>query len=62
MALALLCVASFIAIVDTTIVSIALTSIRRAMEFSPSGSQRVLNAYALVFGSLLLLGRSASHR
>jgi MFS family permease len=25
------------------------------MEFSPSGSQWVLNAYALVFGGLLLL-------
>jgi MFS family permease len=46
MALALLCVASFMAVVDTTIVSIALPSIRRAMEFSPSGSQWVLNAYA----------------
>lgn len=54
-ALALLCVASFMAVVDTTIVSIALPSIRRAMEFSPSGSQWVLNAYALVFGGLLLL-------
>jgi MFS family permease len=55
MALALLCVASFMAVVDTTIVSIALPSIRRAMEFSPSGSQWVLNVYALVFGGLLLL-------
>jgi MFS family permease len=55
MALALWCVASFMAVVDTTIVSIALPSIRRAMEFSPSGSQWVLNAYALVFGGLLLL-------
>ena len=34
MALALLCVASFMAVVDTTIASIALPSIRRAMEFS----------------------------
>jgi MFS family permease len=58
MALALLCVASFMAVVDTTIVSIALPSIRRAMEFSPSGSQWVLNAYALVFGGLLLLFES----
>ena len=33
MALALLCVASFMAVVDTTIVSIALPSIRRAMSF-----------------------------
>jgi MFS family permease len=62
MALALWCVASFMAVVDTTIVSIALPSIMRAMEFSPSGSQWVLNAYALVFGGLLFLGRSASYR
>ena len=50
------------AVFDTTIVSIALPSIMRAMEFSPSGSQWVLNAYALVFGGLLLLLRSASYR
>jgi MFS family permease len=55
MALALLCVASFMAVVDTTIVSIALPSIRARRGVSPSGSQWVLNAYALVFGGLLLL-------
>jgi EmrB/QacA subfamily drug resistance transporter len=49
------CAASFLAVVDTTIVSIALPSIMRSMEFSVSGSQWVLNAYALVFGGLLLL-------
>jgi MFS family permease len=38
-----------LAVVDTTIVSIALPSIRSALEFTPSGSQWVLNAYALVF-------------
>jgi EmrB/QacA subfamily drug resistance transporter len=54
-ALALLCAASFLAVVDTTIVSIALPSIRRVMGFSAGGSQWVLNAYALVFGGLLLL-------
>jgi MFS family permease len=54
-ALALLCAASFLAIVDTTIVSIALPAIRRAMNFTASGSQWVLNAYTLVFGGLLLL-------
>ena len=56
-ALALLCAASFLAVVDTTIVSIALPSIRRVMGFSAGGSQWVLNAYALVFGGLLLLCR-----
>jgi EmrB/QacA subfamily drug resistance transporter len=54
-ALEVLCAASFLAVVDTTIVSIALPSIMRSMEFSASGSQWVLNAYALVFGGLLLL-------
>ena len=37
-ALALLCAASFLAIVDTTIVSIALPAIRRAMN--PAGCRR----------------------
>src|SRR5215216_6159665 len=54
-ALALLCAASFLAVVDTTIVSIALPAIRRAMNFTATGSQWVLNAYPLVFGGLLLL-------
>jgi EmrB/QacA subfamily drug resistance transporter len=59
-ALAVLCAASFLAVVDTTIVTIALPSIRTALGFSPGGSQWVLTAYALVFGGLLLLsGRLA---
>jgi EmrB/QacA subfamily drug resistance transporter len=58
MALVVLCTASFLAVVDTTIVSIALPSIRRSMGFSASGSQWVLNLYVLVFGgSLLFFGR-----
>ena len=58
--LALLCLASFVAVVDTTILSVALPSVRRAMGFSPAGVQWVLNAYALVFGGMLLLfGRLA---
>jgi EmrB/QacA subfamily drug resistance transporter len=58
--LVLLCLASFIAVVDTTILNVALPSVRRAMGFSPGGVQWVLNAYALVFGGMLLLfGRLA---
>jgi EmrB/QacA subfamily drug resistance transporter len=58
--LALFATASFVAVVDTTIVSIALPSIRQSLGFSTAGSQWVLNAYALVFGGLLLLfGRMA---
>src|SRR5215207_5747853 len=59
-ALILLCSASFIAVMDTTIVSIALPSMRQAVGLSAAGSQWVLNAYALVFGGhLLLFGRVA---
>jgi MFS family permease len=56
--LTLLCTASFLAVADTTIVSIALPSLRADIGLSASDSQWVLNAYALVFGGLLLvLGR-----
>jgi EmrB/QacA subfamily drug resistance transporter len=54
-ALTVLCTASFIAVADTTIVSIALPSMRQALGFSTSGLQWVLNAYALTFGGMLLL-------
>jgi len=53
--LVLLCTASFIAVADTTIVTIALPSIRQSLGFSASSLQWVLNGYALTFGGLLLL-------
>jgi EmrB/QacA subfamily drug resistance transporter len=53
--LVLLCSASFMAVVDTTIVSIALPSIRHSLRFTTEGVQWVLNGYAVVFGGLLLL-------
>jgi MFS family permease len=55
LALFLLCLASFMAVVDTTIVSIALPSMRREMGFSGADAQWILNGYALAFGGLLLL-------
>ena len=54
-ALVLLCTASFMAVVDTTIVSIALPSMRRELGFSGADAQWILNGYALAFGGLLLL-------
>jgi EmrB/QacA subfamily drug resistance transporter len=54
--LTLLCAASFMAVLDTTIVSIALPSMRRHLQLSSEGVQWVLNAYTLTFGGLLLLG------
>jgi len=43
------------AVVDTTIVTIALPSMRRSLGLSAADAQWVLNGYALAFGGLLLL-------
>src|SRR5918995_4971998 len=59
LALFVLCLASFIAVVDTTIVTIALPSMRRELGFTGADAQWILNGYALTFGGLvLLLGRA----
>ncbi len=55
LALSVLCLASFMAGVDTTIVSIALPSTTRELGFSGADAQWILNGYALAFGGLLLL-------
>ncbi len=55
LALFLLCLASFMAVVDNTIVSIALPSMRRELGFSGADAQWIFNGYALAFGGLLLL-------
>ena len=54
--LALLGVAQLMVILDTTIVNIALPSAQRSLGFSTDSRQWVVTAYALAFGSLLLLG------
>ncbi|HEU5475592.1 MAG TPA: MFS transporter [Actinophytocola sp.] len=59
-ALALLCSASFMVILDAQIVILAVPSIEAELGFSKGGAQWVLSAYLLTFGGLLLLGgRSA---
>ncbi|TDD72604.1 DHA2 family efflux MFS transporter permease subunit [Jiangella aurantiaca] len=59
-ALALLCGAFFMVILDSAIVVVALPSIETDLGFAPRDLQWVLSAYALTFGGLLLLGgRSA---
>jgi EmrB/QacA subfamily drug resistance transporter len=60
LALALLCGAFFMVILDGTIVLVALPSIQAALGFSEQGLQWVLSAYALTFGGLLLLGGRAA--
>ena len=54
-ALVLLCCASLVAVLDVTIVTIALPSVRRELGFSGGEVQWVLTGYALSFGGLLLL-------
>jgi EmrB/QacA subfamily drug resistance transporter len=55
-ALALLCTAYFMIIVDSQIVILALPSIESQLGFTPAGAQWVMSAYLLSFGGLLLFG------
>jgi EmrB/QacA subfamily drug resistance transporter len=55
-ALALLCAAFFMVILDSGIVVVALPSIEHDIGFSAGNAQWVLSAYLLSFGGLLLLG------
>src|SRR5688500_17126617 len=61
-ALALLSMAQFLIILDTSIIGIALPDIQDALDFTDSGLSWVCNAYVIAFGGLLLLGgRLADH-
>jgi EmrB/QacA subfamily drug resistance transporter len=59
-ALALLCGAFFMVILDAAIVTVALPSIEKELGFSAQGLQWVVSAYALTFAGLLLLGGRAA--
>src|SRR5712691_12854936 len=48
--------AQLMVVLDATIVNIALPSAQRALGFTTVDRQWVVTAYALAFGSLLLLG------
>jgi EmrB/QacA subfamily drug resistance transporter len=54
--LALLGIAQLMVVLDSTIVNIALPSAQQDLGFSTEDRQWVVTAYALAFGSLLLLG------
>jgi EmrB/QacA subfamily drug resistance transporter len=58
-ALILVLCAQLMVILDMTIVNVALPSIERGLHFSATSLSWVLNAYALTFGGLLLLGGRA---
>ena len=55
-ALVVLCLGSLMIVLDTTIVNVALPSIRDDLGFSSTSLAWVVNAYLLTFGGFLLLG------
>ena len=59
LALLVIATAQLMVVLDATIVNVALPHIQRAFGFSGSGLEWVVNAYALTFGGLLLLGGRA---
>src|SRR2546430_14462299 len=59
LALIVIAPAQLMVVLDATIVNIALPSIQRALHFSATDLEWVINAYALTFGGLLLLGGRA---
>ncbi len=56
LALIALCLGTLMIVLDTTIVNVALPSIRDSLGFSASSLAWVVNAYVLTFGGFLMLG------
>src|ERR687892_566538 len=56
LALALLCMAQFVVVLDASIVNVALPTIGESLAFSQDNLSWVVNAYVLTFGGFLLLG------
>jgi EmrB/QacA subfamily drug resistance transporter len=56
LALIVLCLGSLMIVLDSTIVNVALPSIRADLDFTPTALAWVVNAYLLTFGGFLLLG------
>ncbi len=62
LALVVIASAQLMVVLDATIVNVALPHIQAALGFSGSGLEWVVNAYAVTFGGLLLLGGRAGDR
>jgi EmrB/QacA subfamily drug resistance transporter len=56
LALVLIATAQLMVVLDATIVNVALPHVQQSLGFSGTGLEWVVNAYALTFGGLLLLG------
>src|SRR6266513_279405 len=59
LALIVIAFAQLMVVLDTTIVNVALPSVQRALHFSATDLEWVVNGYALAFVGLLLLGGRA---
>src|ERR1700704_334651 len=55
-ALYVLCAGELMIVLDTTVVNVALPSIRESLGFSETSLVWVVNAYMLTYGGFLLLG------
>jgi EmrB/QacA subfamily drug resistance transporter len=56
LALAVLCTAQFMVIMDTSIIGVALPAIQESLSYSGSELQWIFNAYVIILGGILLLG------
>jgi EmrB/QacA subfamily drug resistance transporter len=56
LALAVICVAQLMVVLDATVVNVALPNIRNDLGFSADNLTWVITAYSLTFGGLLLFG------
>src|SRR3981081_4816977 len=56
LALYVLCAGELMIVLDTTIVNVALPSIRESLRFTERSLVWVVNAYMLTYGGFLLLG------
>ena len=58
--LTIACLGQFMVILDVSVVTVALPSMRADLGFSATGLQWVINAYTLIFAGFLLLGGRAA--
>jgi EmrB/QacA subfamily drug resistance transporter len=56
LALAIICIAQLMVVLDATVMNVALPSIKHDLGFTPTGLTWVITAYSLTFGGLLLFG------
>jgi EmrB/QacA subfamily drug resistance transporter len=62
LALAVLCLASLLDIVDVTVVNVAMPAIKESLHFSEGALAWVVNAYMVPFGGFMLLAGRAGDR